>query len=95
MTGVREAQAGLGFARGQLWLVRSDAWEPGRWEISADPYKPEYDWRVRLYGSRSHILARYKAQEGESDRRNNNVRTTQRLKRIREVVDKVRSGAGR
>lgn len=89
---VREAMAKIAFRRGELWLVRNDSWPPGRWRISADPHGP-YDWRVKLHGSRSHIEARYRADEGKRDRENNVRHQREICRQARALVDKVRRGA--
>lgn len=94
MIGVKQALARIAFQRGQLWLVRSDSWPRDRWKITADLYGPEYDWRIKLHGSRAHILARYAAEQGETDRRYNFDRVSRNLKHIRGIVDKVRRSAG-
>lgn len=94
MKGVRQALASIAFQRGQLWLVRSDSWPRDKWRLTADLYNPDYDWRIKMHGCRAHILARYRAEQGETDRRNNFDRVTRNLKHIRGIVDKVRQSAG-
>ena len=94
MTGIRQAGARIAAQRMNLWLVRSDLWPVGEWRVSADPYAPGIDWKAKIHGSRAHIRARYAAEQGEIDRRDNNARQTQNLKQLRTLVDKMRQSAG-
>lgn len=84
----REALRNLDFCRGEWWLCKRDS--DAEWTLTADPYAPKWDWRIRVGRNKSRAVNRLRASEQTAYR---NTLDLEKLTQARQIVDMLRSAS--
>ena len=85
----QEALRELDLHRGDWWICKQDL---GEWTLTADPYSPKWDWRVRVGSCKSRAVRRLRHTEATRDK---SILRAQKLIQLRRMVDTMRSSAVR
>lgn len=84
----REAIRNLDLCRGEWWICKRDS--DADWTLTADPYAPQWDWRVKVGSNKSRAVNRLRASEQTAYRKSLDRK---KLSQARQIVDMLRSTA--
>jgi hypothetical protein len=85
---IRAAIRGMDLQRGEWWICKRDV-DRG-WTLTADPYAPQWDWRVKVGSNKSRAVNRLRASEHSAYKL---ARDRKKLATARQIVDMLRSAA--
>jgi hypothetical protein len=85
---IRAAIRGMDLQRGEWWICKQHI--DSEWTLTADPYAPRWDWRVKVGSNKSRAVNRLRACEQTAYR----IASDQKkLATARRIVDMLLSAA--